>query len=58
MARDFVSISKNAFSSLNWLFINVFAMPKLVIARLMIKDETATTTCYHGTIQQCYEKRQ
>ena len=31
-------------------FVNV-----LVITRLMIKNETAKTTSFHETIQQCYE---
>ena len=31
------------FSSLNWLFMNVFAIPYLVIAHLMIKTETGGT---------------
>ena len=39
------------FSSLNWLFMNVFAMPYLVIAHLMIKTETGGTSYHHGTIQ-------
>ena len=39
------------FSLFHRLFINVFAMPLLVIARLMIKNDTTKTTYYHGTIQ-------
>ena len=31
--------------------MNVFAMPYLVIAHLMIKTETGETTYHHGTIQ-------
>ena len=37
------------FSSLNWLFINVFVISYLVIACLMMKNETAKTTYHHGT---------
>ena len=37
MVREFVLLLKAPFFSLNWLFINVFTIPYLLIASLIIK---------------------
>ena len=52
MAPEFFVLTGCIF--INWLFMNEF-VNVLVIARLMIKNETAKTTSFHETIKQCYE---
>lgn len=52
MAHEFVLFLKGVFFfSLNWLFMNVFATPSLMISSLIIENKTAAAIYYHGSIQ-------
>ena len=43
--------SQAVFSFIELVIYKCYAMPELVIARVMIKNKTAKIAYYHGTIQ-------
>ena len=55
MAPEYVSFLQAVFLFIELVIYKFICNTLIVIARLMIKNETSTTIYYHGTKQKCYE---